>query len=95
MKIVINTCFGGFWLPDKALETLGPDTDTYTLDRSDPRLVSCVDDVCLHCRNDVCSLEIAEIPDNATDWYIFEYDGLETLVYVVDGKIHEYKEVNV
>ena len=28
------------------------------------------------------------IPDNATDWDIEDYDGNETLIYVVDGKIH-------
>lgn len=93
MKIVINTCFGGFLLPDKALNMLGLERAPLAafgdgLDRSDPRLVSCVETLGDYCRGDVCCLEIVEIPDNATDWYIFDYDGLETLVYVVDGKIH-------
>lgn len=32
-------------------------------------------------------IEIVEIPDNATDWRLIDYDGVETLYYVVDGKI--------
>lgn len=33
-------------------------------------------------------LQVVTIPDNATDYYISEYDGYETLVYVVNGKLH-------
>lgn len=32
-------------------------------------------------------IKIVEIPDEATDWMITEYDGLETIYYVLDGKI--------
>ena len=32
-------------------------------------------------------LKVVEIPDEATDWKIDEYDGSESLIYVVDGKI--------
>lgn len=32
-------------------------------------------------------IKIIEIPDEATDWMITEYDGLETIYYVLDGKI--------
>lgn len=31
---------------------------------------------------------IVEIPDNVTDWEISEYDGWESVVYVLDGKIY-------
>lgn len=33
-------------------------------------------------------LMVVEIPDNATDWELDEYDGLESIIYVADGKIH-------
>jgi nitroreductase len=33
-------------------------------------------------------LEVVEIPDTATDWEIDEYDGWESVVYVVNGKLH-------
>ena len=32
-------------------------------------------------------LKIVEIPDSATDFYIDEYDGIEEVIYVMDGKI--------
>ena len=30
---------------------------------------------------------VIELPDNATDFDIQDYDGIETIVFVVDGKI--------
>lgn len=33
--------------------------------------------------------KIVNVPDNFTDYTIFDYDGKETLIYVVDGKIYE------
>lgn len=86
MKMVINCDYGGFHLPENFCEKYG--MDRYDkIDRTDKRLVSYVeangrnDDDCL----DLC---IIEIPDTATDWDLEEYDGLETIIYVVDGKIH-------
>ena len=34
-------------------------------------------------------LVVKEIPDNATDYMITEYDGAEGIIYVVDGKLEE------
>jgi len=31
---------------------------------------------------------IATIPDEATDWSIWDYDGLETIIYVLDGRLY-------
>lgn len=87
MKIVINREYGGFSLPEAFCERYG--FDTYDdIDRTDKRLINFVEDnggeVEVFCE----ILEITEIPDTATDWEIFEYDGLETVIYVLDGKIH-------
>ena len=39
--------------------------------------------------NGICAkLKVVEIPEEATDWEINEYDGLESITYVVDGKLH-------
>lgn len=39
--------------------------------------------------NGMCAkLELVKIPDNATDYTIIEHDGFESVLYVVDGKIH-------
>ena len=34
-------------------------------------------------------LVILDIPDEATDWMIVDYDGAERIIYVLDGKLHE------
>ena len=31
--------------------------------------------------------EVAEIPDEATDYYVDDYDGMEDIFFVIDGKI--------
>jgi hypothetical protein len=81
MKIVVNGAFGGYGFGvDKELKTL---INKYETDRTNPELIACVENNPNHCGD----LEITEIPDNATDWDINEYDGLETVIYVVNGKI--------
>lgn len=81
MKIVINAAFGGFGYgvsskyEDFVLK--------YENDRTNPELVAFVEN---H-PNDCGDLEIEAIPDNATDWDIQEYDGNESIIYVVNGKI--------
>lgn len=87
MKIVVNACYGGFSLPEEFAKSIGLE---YTFDgqieRTDPRLIEYVeknpDD---HGR--YSNLVVEEIPDEATDFIIQEYDGSETILYVLDGKI--------
>lgn len=85
MKIVINTTFGGFYLGEEYCKKY----NTYPYDynnsiRTDPQLVKWVEN---H-PNDNPSLTAVEIPEEATDWMINEYDGAEQILYVLDGKIH-------
>jgi hypothetical protein len=88
MKFVLNACYGGFGLSDFALETLGIE-DEYDLKRNDPKLVELVETYGSEKVSGCCAeLVVEEIPDTATDWTIDEYDGSETLIYVVDGKLH-------
>ena len=87
MKIVINACYGGFSLPKEFCEKYN--MRTYEdIERTDPRLVSFVES---HGRvKENCALLVVEeIPDNATDYMIVEYDGAEDLYCVIDGKIEE------
>lgn len=88
MKMVINCCYGGFAIKDEVLERLG--LDEYAEDlRYDPRLIAEIERLGSKAVSEYYSqLEVAEIPDNATDHYISDYDGIETVFYVVDGKIH-------
>lgn len=40
------------------------------------------------------ALKVVEIPDYATDFLIVDYDGQESVLYVVDGKIHMIENEN-
>ena len=88
MKIVVNADFGGFgYGVPKEYEGC---VFAYENDRANPELVAFVEN---H-PDDCGDLAIMTIPDNATDWGIQEYDGNETLIYVVNGKIHYCCEVD-
>lgn len=87
MKLVINTCYGGFETPE-GFDALYSDEDNFGIDRDDPRLVeyceSHPDELKFGCTH----LSIVELPDTATDYYINEYDGAEEVIYVLNGKLH-------
>jgi len=87
MKIVINTCFGGFSLPTEFCKKYN--MKAYDdIERTDERLVSFVESRG-RIREGCSMLVVKEIPDNATDYMITEYDGAEGIIYVVDGKLEE------
>lgn len=82
MKLVINGTYGGYGygVADE-FEAL---VEKYEDDRTAPELVAFVEG-----RPDDCGdLNVVEIPDDSTDYLIDEFDGAETVYYVVDGKIH-------
>lgn len=86
MKVVVNRCYGGFSLPDAFCKKYN--CSTYDdIDRNDQRLVQFVeenpDQTCFN----YAHLKIVEIPDEATDWQINEYDGAERIIAVINGKI--------
>lgn len=88
MKIVINGTYGGFGVTDTLLAHLGAE-DSWDIDRTNPDLIWAVEHLDAHEVNgNFADLRIAEIPDESTDWIIEEYDGLEKVMYVLDGKIH-------
>lgn len=85
MKIVLNKCFGGFSVSDEWAKAHGC-IDRWDVGRMDPALVAAVeagekvDGLCAR-------LIVAEIPEEATDWEINDYDGMESIIAVVDGKL--------
>lgn len=88
MKIVVNKCYGGFGFSDKACEMLGLKSRFAYVERTDPAVIACVEQLGQAASGSCARLEIVEIPDTATDWEVEEYDGAESVMYVVDGKIH-------
>lgn len=82
MKLVINGTYGGYGygVADE-FETL---VEKYEDDRTAPELVAFVEG---H-PDDCGDLNVVEIPDESTDYLIDEYEGVETVYYVVGGKIY-------
>ena len=83
MKIVINKCYGGFGLSDKALELYNKLAGTNLeyaddLDRNDPILVHVVETLGDEADGRFARLRIVEIPDDI-NWEIAEYDGVESV----------------
>lgn len=91
MKIAVNKCYGGFSLSDKACELLGTDDPfQYKYEaRTNAKLISVIEELGEEADGHCASLEVVEIPDDATDWRISEYDGWEDVWYVLDGKMYE------
>ena len=86
MKLVINMSWGGFSLPVGFCKKYGiEDCYDWGIKRYDERLVSYVESGA----DDIGDLGVVEIPDGATDYRITEYDGNESVIYVLDGKMYD------
>lgn len=92
MKIVLNRCFGGFSLSNFAVNYLGLSSSYEQIPRTDPKLVKLVEKDAKKASGPMARLRVVEIPENCTDWEINDYDGSESLICVIDGKLrHIYK----
>ena len=87
MKIVVNKCYGGFRLSEKARDLLGLDSVYDNVDRTDPQLIKVVEELGDEASGRSARLRVVHIPDDSTDWEIDEYDGAERVLFVVNGKI--------
>lgn len=80
MKMVLNKDYGGFGygVAEKYNDIINH------CERTDAELIEFVET-----HPDECGdLKVVEIPEEATDWELDEYDGLESVTYVVGGKIY-------
>jgi hypothetical protein len=87
-KIVLNVCYGGFslsekavnWLKDKGMRFREYDRDGRDVSRSDPLLIQCVEELGDDVNGSHARLKIKTIPDTWDDMYeIEEYDGKESI----------------
>lgn len=78
MKVVINEGFGGFGLSREAEEYLNGNWWDYYENRSDPKLVLCVEELGAKANGMFSHLKVVEIPDGV-DYIIQEYDGMESI----------------
>lgn len=86
MKIIINDCFGGYGLSEDFLEKYGKEFKE--LKRNDPQLVAAIEEFGEEESSGYyAKLRIVEIPDDCTDYYVHEYDGEESVIYVRGGKL--------
>lgn len=90
MKIVINTCYGGFginskWCMKNCEE--GCCCEDLRKCRKCAKLIRAIEEKEEQVSNHFSELTVVEIPNEATDYQILEYDGCELLLYVLDGKI--------
>jgi hypothetical protein len=91
MKIVINTCFGGFGLSIAAEELYleltgntgepGPDDGPkkfydFEVKRDDPTLVAVVERLGSKAAGSCAELKVVEVPEGV-QWHISDYDGAE------------------
>jgi hypothetical protein len=90
-KILVNTSFGGFGLKDEYYDYFMARTKGLDDIREDEKLIALVEQG-VDIGDNYAEIGIAEIPDNATDYVIEDYDGKESVLYVVDGKIR-YAEI--
>ena len=88
MKIVKNSCYGGFSLSEEAYNLLDMPWDGYGYDfnndRDNPKLIEVVETLGTDkngwalASGKHANLVIVEVPAD-TEWYIDEYDGWETV----------------
>ena len=90
MIFILNKCYGGWSISDFAMEQLGLDSNYPDMDEVDEKkLARLINEYGSEkCSGHSAKLKVIEIPDNATDWDIEDYDGIERIVYVVDGKLN-------
>lgn len=87
MIMVLNKTWGGFALPKEFCEK--HNMSRYTdIARDDSRLIDFVQSHSGKYKGDGVILKVVEIPAEATDWEMDDYDGVETITYVVDGKLY-------
>lgn len=85
MKLVINTCYGGFNISDAAIHRMAElkgerinaqQPPNRPSNRADPALVQAVEELGNKAWGRYAELKVVEIPDG-TNYEIKEYDGLE------------------
>ena len=92
MKIVINTCHGGFSLSEKAQKLFcqystiewkywQEDWSYYDIERNDQYLVRVVEELGDDANGRFAELKVVEVPDDV-EWYVEEYDGWEWVAEV-------------
>jgi len=93
-KVVLNNCYGGFGLSDKALELIAKRKNTtdrishWGLERDDEDLIAVVEELGTEAEGHCAELIILEF-DEGIEYTISEYDGSESIDYYVPVTMEE------
>lgn len=93
-KVVLNNCYGGFGLSDKALELIAKRKNTtdrinyWNLKRDDKDLIAVVEELGTEAEGHCAELIILEF-DEGVEYNISEYDGSESIEYYVPVTMEE------
>lgn len=91
MKVVYNNDFGGFAWPGEIYQKFGIHWNRHDRkNRTNPDIIAALE--AYLSTNPDSDLRVIDIPDEATDWMIVDYDGLETVYCVIDGKLYYIDE---
>lgn len=83
MDYVINRDYGGFKVPQEVADELDCSVWDFSYEiRTSYELIEWV-----HAHPNDTTLAVVNIPDEATDWELLEYDGFEQVLAVIDGRI--------
>ena len=88
MYYVINSSYGGYRVPDEVCAMLNCGAYDEEV-RSNLHFVRWVVE-----HTHATDLEVVEIPEYATDWELDEYDGFESIIAVVNGRIVHLDALN-
>ncbi len=90
---VINTCFGGFGISDKAKKLTGLDklssSELHNIARNDKRLVEAVKKLGKEASDKHAELVAVKLKP-ATKYVIYEFDGMESICE--DHKVFDHKQ---
>lgn len=81
--VILNREYGGFHVPDEVCVAIGCDRyPTYEMEvRVNDYFIDWVR------RHPESPLKVARVPMEATDFQFLEYDGFESIIMCVDGKL--------
>ena len=88
MEVVLNKCFGCFSVSKEVCEILGLKDPYQHIDRMNYNLIKCVRELGDRANGSGAKLRVVDLTEDCTDWEINEYDGYETITYVVDGRLY-------
>lgn len=87
MEVIVNRCWGGAKLSDEVAKELK--VSKYDFCRDDYYVIKAVKENPERASGKFSKLKVIQIPDETTDYMIKDYDGMETVIYVVGGKLYE------